>query len=144
MFGLLALAALLLGTAAGARADLVGLDGGPLREASLSEGTTVVVVWASWSPRCRDIVERVNAVQDRWGSKVRVLTVNFQEESDAARGFLQGQGLKVPVYLDIDGAFSKKHAVTWLPGLIVFRGGDVPFKGRFAADADATIARFVQ
>jgi thiol-disulfide isomerase/thioredoxin len=139
-----ALVALLVAAAGVARADLAGLDGDTLREASLADGTTVVVVWASWSPRCREIVEQVNALQNKWGNKARVVTVNFQEEPAAARAFLQGKGLKVPVYLDTDGAFSKKHAVTWLPGLIVFQGGDAPFKGRFAADADATIGRFVQ
>ena len=125
-----------------AQGDLPGLNGGSLSEASLGEQPTIVVVWASWSPRCREIVEQVNALQEKWGSKARVITVNFQEEPAAARAFLEGQSLSVPVYFDRDGAFSKKHAVTWLPGLVVFKGAEVPFKGRFAADVDKTLARF--
>ena len=29
--------------------------------AELEQGPAIVVVWASWSPRCRDVVPRVNA-----------------------------------------------------------------------------------
>ncbi len=50
--------------------------------------------------------------------------------------------MNAPVYLDRDGSFSKKHAVTWLPGMVVFQDGKIPYKGRFAADADRTLARF--
>ncbi len=125
-----------------AQAELAALDGGPLREASLTRDPTIVVVWASWSPRCRRIVEQVNALQKQWGNKARVITINFQEEPEVARAFLAGKTMNAPVFLDRDGAFSKKHAVTWLPGLLVFKDGKIPYKGRFAADADRTLERF--
>ena len=46
---------------------LPGLRGGQLTGADLGKGATVLVVWASWSPRCRDIVERVNALAGELG-----------------------------------------------------------------------------
>ncbi len=125
-----------------AQAELAALDGDPLRESALTDGATIVVVWASWSPRCRKIAEQVNELEARWGSKARVITVNFQESPEVARGFLAGKRMSAPVFLDQDGAFSKKHAVTWLPGLLVFKEGEIPYKGRFAADVDSTLARF--
>ena len=118
---------------------LPGLDGGQLTSADLGRGATVIVVWASWSPRCRDIVERANALAARWGSRARVVTVDFQEEPAAVRAFLAGKKLAVPVYLDRDGDFSKAHAVTTLPGLVVFRDGAARYEGKLPADPDATI-----
>lgn len=125
-----------------AQADvrLPGLDGGQLTTADLGRGATVIVVWASWSPRCRDIVERTNALATRWGGRARVVTVDFQEDPAAVREFLAGKQLAVPVYLDRDGEFSKAHAVTTLPGLVVFRDGAARYEGKLPADPDATLS----
>jgi thiol-disulfide isomerase/thioredoxin len=119
--------------------SLPGLAGGSLSSADVADGTTVLVVWASWSPRCRDIVPRVNEVASRFGGRARVVTVNFQEERAAVEAFLAGKGLTSPVYLDQSGDFAKAHAVTTLPGLIVYRAGEVRFQGRLEADAPAQI-----
>ena len=119
---------------------LPGLGGGELTSADLERGATVVVVWASWSPRCRDIVERVNALQASVGGSAKVVTVDFQEEPAAVEEFLRGKGLRAPVYLDRQGDFSKSMEVTALPGLVVFREGAVQFRGRLPADPAATVA----
>jgi len=133
-----------LAAAAGAFAQgryrLPGLRGGALTSADLDRGSHVIVVWASWSPRCRDIVERANAIADRWGSGARVVTVVFQEDAAAVEKFLQGKSLQAPTYLDSDGEFSKAHAVTSLPGLVVLRDGEARYQGRLPTDADSTIA----
>jgi thiol-disulfide isomerase/thioredoxin len=135
--------ALLLAAPAGAPAQadvrLPGLDGGELTGAQLAHGSTVIVVFASWSPRCRDIVERVNALAGRWGSRARVVAVDFQEDPAAVREFLAGKKLAAPVFLDRDGEFSKAHAVTTLPGLVVFRDGAARYQGKLPADPDTTI-----
>ena len=75
---------------------LPGLDGGQLTSGDLARGATVVVVWSTWSPRCRDIVPRVNRLASAWGGRARVVTVNFQEEPAAVREFLAGKGLAAP------------------------------------------------
>lgn len=136
-----ALAILLVGAPSGAQSGsaLPGLNGGSLNPSELGEGSHVLVVWASWSPRCRDIVPRVNEVAARIGGRARVATINFQEEPAAAEAFLAGKGLTVPVYLDRSGDFSKAHAVTTLPGLIVYRDGEVRFQGRLENDAAAQV-----
>lgn len=113
---------------------LPGLRGGQLTDGDLAQGATVIVVWASWSPRGKDIVDRVNAIERRWGNRARVVTVNFQEDRGTVQEFLSGQNLSAPVYLDADGAFSKKHAVTTLPGLLVIRDGSVAYRGRLPDD----------
>lgn len=123
---------------------LEGLGGGELTAGDLDQGTTVVVVWASWSPRCRDIVARTRALGEKWGDRARVITVDFQEDPEAVRAFLQGQKMNAPVYLDEDGAFSKRYAVTHLPGLLVFQDGQTRFSGRLSRDPDTIISQSLQ
>jgi thiol-disulfide isomerase/thioredoxin len=116
------------------------LGGERLSEADLARGTTIVVVWASWSPRSRDIVERVSPLARRWGGQARVLTVDFQENAQAVQTFLAGRSLGAPVCLDSDGAFSKKYNIATLPGLLVVKDGQVAYRGRLPDDADRVIA----
>jgi thiol-disulfide isomerase/thioredoxin len=134
-------AALLLGEPA-ARAQevhLTGLAGERLSDADLAHGTTIVVVWASWSPRSRDVVERVQPLAGRWGARARVVTVDFQEERPAIVAFLAGKTLGVPVFLDTEGAFSKKYAIATLPGLLVIKDGKSVYHGKLPDDPDPTI-----
>lgn len=119
---------------------LEGLDTGQFREAELAEGSTLIVFWASWSPKCRDIVERVNSLSSRWSSSARVVTVNFQEDAVEARRFLEGRNLAAPVFLDRTGAFAKKHGVATLPSLLLYRNDIELYRGAFPADADRLIA----
>lgn len=122
--------------AAAQGAELRGLAGGDLTATDLGEGVTVLVVWASWSPHCRDIVDRVNGLNRRWRGKAKVVAVNFQEERGEVQSFLQGKSLEVPVFLDVEGSFGKKHGITWLPGLVVVRAGEAVFAGRLPNDPD--------
>ena len=139
--GLILLAVSVLSAApAGAQgASLPGLSGGQLSSADLAQGTHIIVVWASWSPRCRDISPRVNDLVQKLSGQGRVVTVNFQEEAAAIGEFVREHPLQAPVYLDRDGEFSKGHAVTTLPGLVVVRNGEVLFQGRLAAEAEEQI-----
>lgn len=142
-------AALLLGGllagAGGAEAQgggrLPGLDGGALTQADLTQKDTVLVFWASWSPKCRNIAQRVNQIHSAWNGTARVVTVNFQEDESTIREFLGGQRLRAPVYLDRDGKFSRRHTVTDLPGLVVYKAGSVVYQGRLPQDVDKLLER---
>jgi thiol-disulfide isomerase/thioredoxin len=118
---------------------LRGLGGEQLAEADLAQGATIFIVWASWSPHSRDIVGRVNPLVQRWSGKARVVTVNFQEDRQAVEGFLAGKSFGTTVFLDSDGAFSKKYAVATLPGLLIIKDGRVVYKGKLPEDPDRVI-----
>jgi thioredoxin-like negative regulator of GroEL len=120
---------------------LAGLDGGALTVADLSQQDSIVVFWASWSPKCRDIVERLNRLHSQYSGSAQVVSVNFQEDAADIREFLRGKNLRPPVYLDAQGAFSRKHAVTDLPGLVIYRDGKVAYQGRLPEDMDSVIRR---
>jgi thiol-disulfide isomerase/thioredoxin len=144
MTGATALMILLMAGAAlaqGGGVALKGLAGGQLTEADLAKGETIVVVWASWSPRSRDIVERVNQIESEWGDSARVVTVNFQEDRATIEAYLEGMGLTAPVFMDSKGAFSKSHSVTTLPGILIYKDGEVVHRGRLPLDASALIGR---
>lgn len=142
----LALALLVVGQAqptAAQLSDLPGLRGGGLRAADLAKGNALLVVWTSWSPRCRDIAERVNALQQQWGGKARVYAVNFNEDRAEVERFLQGKAISVPVVLDADGSFSKRNAITVLPGLIVVQDGKITYAGKLPDAADGLLANLL-
>ncbi len=120
---------------------LEGLQGGSLGPADFDQGVVIAVVWASWSPHCRNIVQQVNAVADRWGSQARVIMVDFQEDRADVEAFLSGQRPKAAVYLDQSGAFSKKHSVTNLPGLVIFKDGTAAFSGKLSRNPDSIISQ---
>ncbi len=119
--------------------SLRGLGGEQLADADLAHGATIAIIWASWSPRSRNIVERVNPLASRWGSKAHVVTVNFQEDRSTVERFLAGKGFTVPVFLDTEGAFSKHYAVATLPGLLVVKDGQVAYRGKLPDDPDHVI-----
>lgn len=122
---------------------LQGLGGERLSESDLAEGATIFIVWASWSPHSRDVVPRVNQVAQRWGGKARVVTVNFQEDRGAVESFLAGKGMGPTVFLDADGAFSKKYAVATLPGLLIIKDGRVAYRGKLPDDPDRVIVEIL-
>ena len=131
---------------AGAQPDgiLPGWRSGQRSAADLAQGTHIIVVWASWSPRCRDISPRVNDLAQKLAGQGRVVTVNFQEDAAAIDDFVRQHPLDAPIFLDRDGEFSKGHAVTTLPGLIVVRQGEVLFQGRLAAEAEAQVRELLR
>ncbi len=140
---LVALTLLLVLPAAAQRgADrLPGLDGGALTQAQLSQGDSIVVFWAGWSPKCRNIAAQLNRLHGQWNGKADVISVNFQEDEADIREFLSGKDLRTPVYLDSRGGFSRKYAVTDLPGLVIFKDGEVAYQGRMPRDVDNLIQR---
>ena len=124
-------------------ATLQGLRGESLSEADLAQGVIIFIVWASWSPHSRDVVDRVNRVAQRWSGKARVVTVNFQEDRGAVESFLAGKGMGAAVFLDADGAFSKKYAVATLPGLLIIKDGRVAYRGKLPEDPDRVIVEIL-
>lgn len=123
---------------------LPGLAGGELTRGDLEQGTAVVVVWASWSPRCREIPEQVTALAGDWGGRATVVTVNFQEERGEVEAFLRGRSMAAPVFLDADGQFGRAYGVTNLPALLILRDGRPLYNGRWPSDVDALLAEHLK
>lgn len=142
--GVLAICLLALGLQAAAQpveVNLRGLRGAALSSADAAHGNTLLVVWTSWSPRCRDtIVDRLNRLKSSWGSAAKIYGLSFNEDAADVERFLSGKALTVPVLLDSDGSFSKKHAITVLPGLVVIQNGRVTYAGKLPDSPDALLS----
>ncbi len=146
--GAVVLALALLSLAAPpARAEEISLSclgGRHLTDADLAHGVTIVVVWASWSPRSRGIADRVGPLASRWGGRARVVTVNFQEDGAVVERFLAGKSLGAPVCLDPEGTFSRNYKIATLPGLVVLKDGQAAYAGKLPDDPDSVIAPAVR
>lgn len=143
LIAIVAIAGALWAPPAGAGEDaLTDLDGRRLEAGEFGRGRVVAVFMATWSPRCRDVVSRVAAIERKWGDQARVVLIDFQEDAATVREFLDGKA-PVPVYLDPDGAFSKEHSITFLPGLLVLKDGAVAFRGRLGNDPDGILAQLL-
>lgn len=113
----------------------------PLDQAAIASGPVIVVVWTTWSPRGRNIVERLNGIRSAWGDRARVVSVVFQESPEAVSRFLDGKKLAVPVFLDSGNAeFSKRYNVTQVPRLLVFKDGVIAVNVNLTDDPDPLIA----
>lgn len=134
---------LIAGAASAQDIHLTGLAGEHLSDADLAQGTTIVVVWASWSPRSHDIVERLQPLAGRWRAQAKVMTVDFEEDRKAVEAFLAGKTVGLPVFLDTEGAFSKKYAIATLPGLLVLKEGKTLYHGKLPEDPDRLLTTLV-
>lgn len=136
---LLALAALPhRAVAAVETAGLTHLDGTAVKAAEVSDNA-LFVVFSTWSPKCRNIVEQVNRIHKEWGGRAQVFLVNFQEDRAAVDEFLGGRALEVEVFLDADASFSKKHKITYLPSLLAVKDGVAAFGGKLPTDANSVL-----
>jgi len=123
--------------------ELQGFSGASLGQSELGQGTKILVFWTSWSPRCRDIFPRLEALQARWGSRAEIVAVNFEEDRGAVAQFIGGAKPGTRIVLDLDGALAKKHGITNLPGLLVLRNGEVAYSGKLPDDPDSLLARLL-
>lgn len=137
LLGLLVLAA--VGSAAAADvAGLTRLDGSELGASDIPENA-ILVFYAGWSPRCRGIVEQVNAIHGKWNGTARVFLVNFQEDRAEVEAFLKGKGLKADVLMDRRAVFSKANSITSLPGLLAIKDGTAAFRGKLPSDVTSVL-----
>ncbi len=113
---------------------LEGLRGGELSDPDVASGRYFLVVWASWSPRCREILERAHELAERQGARSQVVLVAFQEGRQEVERFLAGRKEPVPIYLDRDGSFARIFRIATLPGLVVIVDGEVRHQGRMPDD----------
>lgn len=119
--------------------DLSGPGGARLSASDLASGQHVLVFFASWSPKCRDIGPRTRAIADRFSGRARVHLVNFQEDAATAQQFLGGSAGAVPLLVDRDGSFARRHSVLNLPGLVVYKNGEAVYSGTLPGDAESLI-----
>ena len=89
------------------------LDGGRVDLRDLQGRVVVVNFWATWCEPCRAEMPSFERLRERMrGRALEVITVNFGENPQRIRDFLQRQRIDLPVLLDPD----KEAAAAWHAG----------------------------
>jgi thiol-disulfide isomerase/thioredoxin len=94
---------------------LFDLDG---RAVTLSELRGVPVLlnfWASWCPPCRKEMPDLQAFQEQYGDQVTVLGINWAEDPQTVRDFLDRYGITYTNVLDRQGKAFVSYRLTGIP-----------------------------
>jgi thiol-disulfide isomerase/thioredoxin len=130
----------------GATPKLAGADlrGQPFDLDRLRGRVVVVNFWATWCEPCRDELPSLERLQRaRAGKPFEVVTVNFGEQPERIKAFLEREFVELPVVLDRDKDAAGRWKVGGLPmTFIVDAGGRVRYQvfGERKWDGPETVA----
>ena len=134
-FLVLACLALLVGTACGGSDSISGvvkvdeplprlsgetLDGDPLDASTHADGSVLVInVWADWCDPCREEQPQLVRLADRYRNEVRFLGINYQDDRDAARAWVEEFDVPYPSLYDPSGRTAVDLGYPFLPDTYV-------------------------
>lgn len=124
-----------------------GLDAYEERLAELRGYPVVANAWASWCGPCRIEFPVLQELSARYGKQVAFVGVNSEDDSDAAKTYLEGTPVPYPSYSDGDGAIRDSIGGKGLPNTAFYdRAGDLCFLkiGQYTdtAELEADVRRF--
>lgn len=127
--------ALLVGTACGSGDSVSGvvkvdeplprlagktLDGDRLDASAHADGSVLVInVWADWCAPCRREQPQLVRLADRYQNQVRFLGINYQDDRDAARAWVEEFGVPYPSLYDPSGRTAVDLGYPFLPDTYV-------------------------
>lgn len=83
---------------------------------------TVVNVWASWCPPCREELPRLQAAHRRWGPTIGILGVDTRDQPSIAAAFLLAHGVTYPQAVDTGGQLPARLGSPGRPVTIAIDG----------------------
>lgn len=108
---------------------LTCLGGGTLDLGSAPGVPTVVNLWGSWCPPCRDELPVLQQLSDAAGGKVRVVGVISKDGVPQAESFAEDAGLRFPGAFDGQGELMTRLGLNALPvTFFVDAGGAVTYR----------------
>ena len=108
---------------------LKSLSGKNLKLSEMTGNVVLINFWASWCGPCRQEMPLLNDLHNKYEPLgFTVLGVNVEEQSDAARGFINDYPVDFPVLLDNKNQVSKLYNVVAMPTTVVVdRDGNLRF-----------------
>ncbi len=108
---------------------LKSLAGKNLKLSELAGNVVLINFWASWCGPCREEMPLLNALHSRYEALgFTVLGVNFEEDVNGAKGFLNNFPVDFPVLLDNTNKVTKQYKVIAMPTTVVVdRDGNMRF-----------------
>ena len=99
------------------------VDEKPLAVADLTGTPTVINLWASWCGPCKKELPILAKAHTSYGDRVRILGVDFADESPAAAISLAGSaGVTYPLYVDPKSKLKNDLRVIGLPQTVFVDG----------------------
>ncbi|MGD8742788.1 MAG: redoxin domain-containing protein [Granulosicoccaceae bacterium] len=100
--------------------DLYTAEGEQVTRRDYRGKVTVVNFWASWCPPCVEEIPSLNRLRDKMqGEAFELISVNYAEDEQVIRQFLQHVNVDFPVLLDTDGKVSARWNVFAFPSTFV-------------------------
>lgn len=96
------------------------LDGDRLDASTHADGSVLVInVWADWCGPCREEQPQLVRLADRYQDEVRFLGINYQDDRDAARAWVEEFGVPYPSLYDPSGRTAVALGYPFLPDTYV-------------------------
>ncbi len=90
------------------------------RPLSQLRGKPVVInFWATWCPPCTSELPYFERLAQRYGDRIRIITVDWNEPPDVALDYLRGQGLDLSLISDRQGKIYKAYSLSEVPDTVV-------------------------
>ena len=87
-----------------------------------------VNVWATWCPPCRQEMPEMQQVWQQYKDKIEILGVDFKEESNTVKDYINQGGYSWPFVIDHDMVMSQQYNASAIPThVFVDRNGIVQF-----------------
>lgn len=87
----------------------------------LEGGVVYVDFWASWCVPCRRSFPWMKDLVGKYGEKgLQIVTINLDQDANAARKFLEDTGASLPVVFDPSGKLAKLYDLQVMPTSFVY------------------------
>ena len=80
---------------------------------------TIVMVWTTWCPSCKQELPEMEQLNKSHGDKVNIISVSLDEKVGALQKFFADKALDLPVYHG-DQAFGRKFSIESIPTMLIF------------------------
>ncbi len=91
------------------------LEGKVWRLSELRGKPVLLNFWATWCPPCRKEIPDLQAFHEQYGDRIVLLGINWGEDPEDVKEFLERYGATYTNLLDKDGKFFVKYQLTGLP-----------------------------
>jgi cytochrome c biogenesis protein CcmG/thiol:disulfide interchange protein DsbE len=79
----------------------------------------VINFWASWCPPCTDELPYFQRLISQYGDRIRLITVDWDEDPGVAARYLRDKHLNLPLMRDSSGRIYDLYSLTKVPDTIV-------------------------
>ncbi len=101
------------------------LDGNMVTLPLTDGGVSIINLWATWCPPCREEMPELEAFYQKNKDKVKFFAVNIQEDAKTIKDFMSKNKYTFPVYLDPSGVSTGMLVTRGIPTTVVLDGKGV-------------------